>query len=75
VALYGEYELKLQHQQQQYMCNSVLFCDLQRPLTIKDYLENSPTSVIDKAAGAVTDRVAGALTDRVVGAVTDKGVL
>jgi len=42
VALYGEYELKLQHRQQRYMCNSVLFCDLRRPLTVEDYLEGSP---------------------------------
>jgi hypothetical protein len=42
VALYREYELKLQHRQQRYMCDFVLFCDLQRPLTVEDYLKNSP---------------------------------
>jgi hypothetical protein len=34
------------------MCNSVLFCDLQRPLTVEDYLKNSPI-------GALTDVVTG----------------
>jgi hypothetical protein len=50
VALYREYELKLQYQQQRYMSNSVLFCDLQRPLTVEDYLKNS-------LIGALTDIV------------------
>jgi hypothetical protein len=61
VALYGEYELKLQHRQQRYMSNSVLFCDLRRPLTVEDYLQNSPIS-------APTDIVTG------VGAGTGAGV-
>ena len=26
------------------MCNSVLFCDLRRPLTVEDYLGNNPIS-------------------------------
>ena len=26
------------------MSNSVLFCDLRRPLTVEDYLKNSPIS-------------------------------
>jgi hypothetical protein len=45
------------------MCNSVLFCDLQRPLTVEDYLGNNPIS-------ALTDIV----TRKGVGAGVDAGV-
>jgi hypothetical protein len=67
VTLYGEYELKLQHRRQRYMCNSVLFCDLQRPLTVEDYLKNGPIGGLTESAcvgageGTLTNTVAGTL--------------
>jgi len=44
VASRGEYELKLQ-KRQRWNCNSVLLGDKRRPLTVEDYLENSPTGI------------------------------
>jgi hypothetical protein len=47
------------------MCNSVLFCDLQRPLTVKDYLKNSPISALmDIVTGVSVGAGAGAGTLR-----------
>jgi hypothetical protein len=43
------------------MSNSVLFCDLQRPLTVEDYLQNSPIS-------ALTDIVTGVGAGTSIGA-------
>jgi hypothetical protein len=50
------------------MCNSVLFCDLQRPLTVKDYLKNSPT-------GALTDIVTSVGVGASVGASAGVGTI
>jgi hypothetical protein len=36
------------------MCNSVLFCDLQRPLTVKDYLKNSLISALTDIVTSVS---------------------
>jgi hypothetical protein len=43
------------------MFNSVLFCDLQRPLTVKDYLKNSlispPTDIVTGVGAGVGSSV------------------
>jgi outer membrane lipoprotein SlyB len=49
------------------MCNSVLFCDLRRPLTVEDYLQNSPI-------GALTDIVTGVGAGASVGASVGAGI-
>jgi hypothetical protein len=48
------------------MSNSVLFCDLQRPLTVEDYLKNSFISALtDMATGAGVSASVGASVRRV----------
>ena len=74
MALYGEYELKLQHRQQRYTSNFVLFCDLRRPLTVEDYLKNSPTSVLtDMVTGVGEGVCAGVGTGADAGASASVG--
>jgi hypothetical protein len=64
------------------MSNSVLFCDLQRPLTVGGYLKNSPigalTNIVTGAnagVGASVGAGGGNLTNTVAGALAVANVV